>query len=234
MDEGPRVIRQEAGATDVLARRVDLNAVGLLNVSGDTSEVLAVAALREIDGDDPFEAVAGRAAEEHLGLEVFVVQQLLEQGLNIGQVVEVEAQEAGVLLQLVFLADRKGAGKSAVVEALGLEETCPARIPYHSEVFCASSGIAAGDVFPDFVEGNLAIRDGVADGSLEERETGQLEDELASLRRRCRLCLQVEMQLVVEELQQFFAGFLEVELRKVEEAAVGDVSGGVVVAGDAR
>ena len=46
--------------------------------------------------------------------------------------------------------------------------------------------------------------------------------------------LQVEMQLVVEELQQFFAGFLEVELLKVEEAAVGDVSGGVVVAGDAR
>lgn len=40
----------------------------------------------------------------------------------------------------------------------------------------------------------------------------------------------MEVHLFVEDLQQLFAGFLVVELRKVEEVAVRDVSGGVVVA----
>lgn len=175
VDVGPGVVRKEAGTADVLAGWVDLNMVGLLNVGGHTAEVVAVAALSEIDGDDPFEAVAGRAPEEQLRLEVFVVQQLLEQSLNIGQVVEVETQEAGVLQQLVFLADGEGAGKGAVVEALGFEESCPTRIAYHPEVFCASPGIAAGDVLPDFVEGNLAVRESVPDGGFVEREVRHLE-----------------------------------------------------------
>lgn len=63
VDVNVGVIGQEAGAGDVLAALVGLVAVGGLAVSGDGVEVVLVGHFGQVDGDNPFDAVAGWAAE---------------------------------------------------------------------------------------------------------------------------------------------------------------------------
>ncbi len=45
-------------------------------------------------GDDPFQAVAGRAAEEQQRRKVFVLQEHIEGAFDIWKMVEVEAHQA--------------------------------------------------------------------------------------------------------------------------------------------
>ena len=47
-------------------------------------------------GDDPFEAIARRAAEEQHGLKIWVLEQREADGFDICKMVEVEADEIGM------------------------------------------------------------------------------------------------------------------------------------------
>lgn len=109
---------------------VHLDAIGPGDVVGDAAEVVGVATLGQIHRDNPLEPVSGGAAEEQLRLEVVVLQEGFEQFLNIGDVVEVQAEEAAVVDELVFAADGEGAGEGAIVEAAGFELAGAADVPY--------------------------------------------------------------------------------------------------------
>ena len=76
-------MREEAGSADVFAGLVHGYAIGLGDVGGDGAEEGGVAALDEVRGDDPFEAVAGGAPEEQHRLEVYVLQEFSEEFLNV-------------------------------------------------------------------------------------------------------------------------------------------------------
>ena len=204
-----------------------------MDVGGDGAEVVAVTAFGQIDGDHPLEAVAGGAAEEQLRLEVFVRLELAEEALNVLQVVEVETEQAAVLDELVFLTDGEGAGKGAVVELRCFELACTADVAYPPEVLGAVAGIPADDVIVGVADGNLLVRDGVGHGSLEEGEVGLLDEGRLEKKALILLLAEVEVELVANHLQEFVAGFLVEAFGEVQEGAVGDVSGGVVVPGDA-
>lgn len=74
IEVGVGIVRKEAGAGEVFAGAVRFDAVGLLDVVGYAAEVVGVGQAVFGDGDDPFEAVAGGAAEQQFRLEVFVLQ----------------------------------------------------------------------------------------------------------------------------------------------------------------
>ena len=57
-------------------------------------EEITMGVFGEVNGDNPFEAIAGRTAEEQLGVEILVKEQLLTQIIEVGQVVEVDAHQA--------------------------------------------------------------------------------------------------------------------------------------------
>jgi len=115
-----------------------------VDVGGNGAEVVAVAAFGQIDRNHPFEAVAGGAAEEQLRLKVFVRLELAEKALNVLQVVEIEAEQAAVLDEFVFLADGEGAGKGTVVELRCFELAGTADVAYLPEVLGAGAGVPAG------------------------------------------------------------------------------------------
>ena len=53
--------------------------------------------LRQVDGDNPFEAVAGGRCEEKLGLEVVVIEKTATDEVNIIEMIEIETKQAGML-----------------------------------------------------------------------------------------------------------------------------------------
>ena len=192
-----------------------------------------MAALGEVRGDDPFEAVAGGAPEEQHCLEVFVLQKFPEEFLNVREVVEIQAKEAGVVEEFVFPADGESAREGTVVEFLGFEHPGSFGVADETELLCAAAGVSAGDVTPGIEEGYLLVGRDVSDRGLEEgevrlRDERGLEEDAAGL-----LFSKVEVKFVVEDLQEFVAGFLVEEFGKVQEGAVGDMTGGVVMPGDA-
>lgn len=74
---------------------------------------------------------------------------------------------------------------------------------------------------------------GVGDGRLEEGEVAFLGEKGLDLDADgCNLA-QVEVEFVADDLQEIVAGLLVEAFGKVQEVAVRDVSGGVVMPGDA-
>ena len=147
-----------------------------MDVGGDGAEVIAVTAFGQIDGNNPFETITGGAPEEKLRLKVFVHLELVEKFLNVQQVVEVEAQQATVLDEFLFLPDGEGAGKGAVIELRCFELAGTSDIAYLPEILGSVAGIAADDVVVGVADGNLLVRDGVGHGSLEKGEVGLLDE----------------------------------------------------------
>jgi len=148
-------------------------------------------------------------------------------------VVEVETKEAAVFDEFVFFAGAEGAGKGAVVEAVGLEGAGFPCIFDAPQVLGAVLGVAAGDVVEGVLQGDLLVGDGVADGGFEEGEVGffgkgGLEEETLP-----GFFSKVEVEFLVDDLQEFLAIFLVEPGGKVEEVAVRDVAGGVVMPSDA-
>lgn len=176
-----------------------------------------MATLGEVRGDDPFEAVAGGATEEQHRLEVFVLQEPPEETLNVRKVVEIQAKEAGVVEEFVFPADGESAREGTIVEFLGFEHPGTFGVADEAEFICAASGVSAGDVTPGIEEGYLLVGRDVADRGLEEgevrlRDERGLEEDAAWL-----LFSKVEVEFVVEDLQEFLAGFLVEEFGEVQE-----------------
>ena len=89
-----RVVRQEAGPGDVLARLVGFDAVGFDYVACNCPEIVRMGCLSTVDFDYPFESVSGGTSEQQRGLEVAVCQKSCKESLNIGDVVKVNAEEA--------------------------------------------------------------------------------------------------------------------------------------------
>ena len=114
-------MRKEAGAGDVFAGGVDGDAVGLADVGLDGAEPVEVGVFGKVDGDNPFEAVATGAAEEEEGFEGRVLQECLEGVFYGRQVVEVQAEKAGMGDEAAFAAGGEEAGEGAEVEAAALE-----------------------------------------------------------------------------------------------------------------
>ena len=65
--------------------------------------------LRQVDGDNPFEAVAGGRCEEKLGLEVVVIQETATDEVDVVEMIEIETQEAGMLFERLLGARRESA-----------------------------------------------------------------------------------------------------------------------------
>lgn len=192
-----------------------------------------MAALGQIDFHDPFEAVAGGAAEEEAGLELPVGFQGLEEVFKVLYVVKVQAKETAVHDELVFFAGIEGAGEGAVVEAVCFER---ARFPFvfdTPEVQGAALGVAAGDVVEGVLQGDLLVRDGVADGRFVEGEMWFLGEGCLEEKALLGFFTKVEVEFLVDDLQEFVTGFLVEHLGEVQERAVGDVPGGVVMPADA-
>lgn len=209
------------------------DAVGLEDVVGHCAEPFGVAALGQIDFHDPFEAVARGATEEEAGLELSVGFQVLEEVFKMLYVVEVQAEKSAVLDELVFFAGIEGAGEGAVVKAVCFER---ARFPFvldAPEVQGAALGVAAGDVVEGVLQGNLLVWDGVADGCFVEGEMGFLGEGRLEEKALLGLFAKVEVEFLIDDLQEFVSGFLVVHLCEVQERAVGDVAGGVVMPADA-
>ena len=159
---------QEAGAGDVLAVLVGLVAVGGLAVGGDGVEVVLVGHFGQVDGDDPFDAIAGGAAEEELGGEVFVAQEGVVEGLPFPDVVEIHAEEAGVLDEGAVGPGGEGAAEGAVVEVGALVEAGAFEICEAAELGGLLAGVVATDVVVGIDKGDGLVGDGVGDWGLEE------------------------------------------------------------------
>ena len=147
--------------------------------------------------------------------------------------VEIEAEEAAVFDELVFFAGVEGAGEGAVVEAVGFEGAGFPCIFDAPQVQGAVLGVAAGDVVEGVLQGDLLVGDGVPDGGFEEGEVGffgkgGLEEETLP-----GFFSKVEIEFLVDDLQEFLAIFLVEAGCEVEEVAVRDVAGGVVMPGEA-
>ena len=69
------VMRQEARTGDVDTSRVSIKVVGRGEVVADGVEPGAMLTLLQVDGDDPFEAVAGGGREEEESLKMGVGEQ---------------------------------------------------------------------------------------------------------------------------------------------------------------
>lgn len=147
--------------------------------------------------------------------------------------VEVETEQAAVLDELVFLADGEGAGKGAVVELRCFELAGTADVAYLPEVLGAGAGIAADYVIVGVADGDLLVRDGVGHRRFEKGEVGLLDEGRLEEKPLILLLSQVEVELVADHLQEFVAGLLVEAFGEVQEGAVGDVSGGIVVPGNA-
>ena len=135
--------------------------------------------------------------------------------------------------EFVFFAGAEGAGEGAVVEAVGLEGPGFPCIFDAPQVLGAVLGVAAGDVVEGVLQGDLLVGDGVADGGFEEGEVGffgkgGLEEETLP-----GFFSKVEVEFLVDDLHEFVALFLVEPGGKVEEVAVWDVAGGVVMPSDA-
>ena len=98
-------MRQEASTGEIAAVLVHFNIIMVEDVVIKADEkpllifaegfpVVAIAEIGIGEGDDPFEAIAGRTAEEQEGVEVLIFLQLSEGGFDIFQMVEVEANIA--------------------------------------------------------------------------------------------------------------------------------------------
>ena len=230
---------QEAGAGDVLAVPVGLVAVGGLAVGGDGVEVVLVGHFGQVDGDNPFDAVAGWAAEEELGGEVFVTQEGVVEDLPLLDVVEIHAEEAGVLDEGAVGPGREGSAEGAVVEVGALIETGTLEVREAAELGGLLAGIVAADVVEGIDKGNGLVRDGVGDRSLEEGESDESGvagcgglDVLGAV--GAVAVLQVEVQVFVDGEEEFLADFLPVELGEVEAVAGRNGVELVFVAGDFR
>ena len=164
---------QETGAGDVLAVLVGLVAVGGLAVDGDGVEVVLVGHFGQIDGDDPFDAVSGGAAEEELGGEVFVAQEGVVEGLPFLDVVEIHAKEAGVLDEGAVGPGGEGAAEGAVVEVSALVEAGAFEICEAAELGGLFAGVVAAYVVIGIDKGDGLVRDGVGDRCLEEGESDE-------------------------------------------------------------
>ena len=164
---------QEAGAGDVLAVLVGLVAVGGLAVGGDGVEVVLVEHFGQVDGDDPFDAVAGGAAEEELGGEVFVAQEGVVEGLPFQDVVEIDAEEARVLDEGAVGPGGEGAAEGAVVEVGALVEAGTFEICEAAELGGLLAGVVTADVVVGIDKSNALVRDGVGDRGLEEGEADE-------------------------------------------------------------
>ena len=125
---------------------------------------------RDVDGNNPLETIAGGAAEEQLRLEVFVLQEPLEQGFNIRYVVEIDADKAGVFHQILVVSRGKCAGEAGVIESLGLETLGFLLVCHRPEFLRALFGVVAGDVLVDVNDIRTATWLQIADGGAEEGE----------------------------------------------------------------
>ena len=230
---------QEAGAGDVFAVLVGLVAVGGLAVGGDGVEIVLVGHFGQVDGDDPFDAVAGGAAEEELGGEVFVAQEGIVKRLPFPNVVEVHAEEAGVLDEGAVSPGGEGAAEGAVVEVGALVEAGTLEVGETAELGGLPAGVVAADVVVGIDKGDGLVRDGVGDGSLEEREADKFGfvgccglDVFGTV--GAVAVLQMEVQVFVDGDKEFLADFLPVEPGEVEAVAGRDGVELVFVAGDFR
>lgn len=103
--------------------------IGFEYVVGHGAEPFGMAALFQVYFDDPFESVAGGAAEKELRLQLLVALERLKEFLQLGDVVEIQAEEAAVLNEPVFFAGSESAGEGDIVEAACFERPCPLRVP---------------------------------------------------------------------------------------------------------
>lgn len=124
-DVAIRIVWQEAGTGYVLARRVCLETISSTEIIAYAGVPLLVGRLVQVDWDDPFETVARGRNEQKEGLEIRIVEQgrpRCGQLSGIIHVVEVEAEQTGVLLESIVLAiSTKGAREKAVGEVVCLE-----------------------------------------------------------------------------------------------------------------
>lgn len=212
---------QEAGAADVLAVLVRLDAVGAGAVGRYGAEVVFVGQLGNVDGDDPFEAVAGWAAEEELCNEVFVVQEGVVELLPVGDVVEVHAEEAGVLFQGVVGPGGEGAAEGAIVEVGALVKLGTLDVREGAELFRFLAGVVAADVVVSIDQGYVLVWHRIGNGGLEEGDV----NEFGIVSRGgldipwpvgAVAFLQVKVEVFVDGDEEFLTGFLPVESGEVE------------------
>jgi hypothetical protein len=98
---------QKAGAGDIPPRFVNLNTVGLLNVVCNRSKIIAVCCSFGINGDYPFQSIAGRTNEKHLRIKVFVLQKLVAKQINTLQVVKINTQQARMAYECFIVPSLK-------------------------------------------------------------------------------------------------------------------------------
>lgn len=221
-------MREEAGAAEVFAGAVRFDAVGLPDVVGCAAEVVGVGQAVLGDGDDPFEAVAGGAPEEQFRLEVFVLQEFLEEAFDIGQMVKIQADELGDFKDVFVAAGAELAAEGGVVEVGGFVEACLVLVGEGANGPGLLGGVVTGDVGEGSGEGDALVGAGVGDGGTEEGESGSL-GLFAGLLVVLEVFFQVQVHLLVDVLQQELAGFAVVAFGKVEGVAVGNGAGEVVV-----
>ena len=207
--------------------------IGFEHVVGHGAEPFGMATLFQVNFDNPFESVSGRAAEKELGVQLRVTLERLKEILQLGDVVEIQTEEAAVLDDFVLFAGAESAGEGAVVESTGLEGPGPLRVPDAAEVQGAVFCVVAGDIVPGIPEVNLFVRDGVPDGGLEKgkvrlQDQRRLEEDALLL-----FVAEVEVKFLVEDFQQLFPGLFIEEGGEVQEGAVRYVARGVMMAGDA-
>jgi hypothetical protein len=133
-------------------------------------EEITMGVFGEVNGNNPFEAITRRTAEEKLGVEILVKEQLLTQIIEVVQVVEVDAHQARVLNKGIGVALGKYAREAAIVEAVRLEALRLGFVRDGTKVGGALLSGFAYDVEVGIKQGDGLVGHGAGDGGTEEGE----------------------------------------------------------------
>ncbi len=147
----------EAGACHVAARPVRFGTSALHKVVAHRSVEIAVFPSFPVDGDNPFQTVARRGAEQQFGLEVFVTEQPFPQRRDVRHMVKVDAQQFRVKQQSVLAPRTECARKGAEVKVLRLVPACSVPVRDGAQRFRLRLGIRPDDVAVDVGDSNAFL-----------------------------------------------------------------------------
>lgn len=116
-------MRQETSTGNVFAGLVCLNAVGLKKIIGYRSEIISMSGLRNVNFDNPLQAIARWRAEKQLRVKILIFQKLRAKRIKVLQMVEVNAQQARMIDEGFICASGKCTAECAIVEVGSLEHT---------------------------------------------------------------------------------------------------------------
>ncbi len=190
-------------------------------------------AYEDVNGDDPFESVAGGAGEEHLGVEVLVFKEAGADDVAVLEVVEVDADEAGVLLEVAVGTGGEGAGEGGVFEMGGLIHPLLGGVGEAAEGPCGFTWLVGGDVGVDVAQVDFGGGTGVGDGRVKEGEerAGGLDVFLLVFVGAVAV-FKVEVELFVDLVEEGLAFEFPVAGCEVEAVAGLDVAHQVFVVGE--